>query len=162
MKRFSVTQSRWLWKGLTLAVILSGILAVIFFPSPRPESSHDQGGIGHLAVTKETLTQPEPRAASLTSREMDAYLDSLRNASPPRDPFLSSGEDDWKKFLHDLKGRPPRLEGIIRVGSARVAIINHSRFREGEEVEGFQILKIGEKDVMLSKNGSICRVHIIQ
>ncbi|HJX30898.1 MAG TPA: hypothetical protein VJ624_03490 [Thermodesulfobacteriota bacterium] len=152
MMRFSPEQTKWLWSGSIIFIILVGIYLVLSFPLSVFDHSVKIHPVTHYPPG-ESRALSEPDNASVSTDEMENFILSLKNTTPGHDPFLSSGEQDWKNFLNTLKDQPPHLDGIIRVENQRVALIQSSRFREGEEVSGFLIVKINDKSVLLSKEG---------
>ncbi|MFH0811488.1 MAG: hypothetical protein V2A69_01425 [Pseudomonadota bacterium] len=163
MKRISPDKARWIWKILVLFVIISGLSIVILFPPSGFERSEDRGRL--LKPSTESATTPSPERAdtgSISPEEMEDFIASLKKTTLSHDPFLSSGEQEWKQFLGELKERPPRLKGIIQVAGSRVAIIKDSRYYEGDEVAGFRIVKIEERRVLLSKGGNSYEIHITE
>lgn len=160
MRRFSPEQLKWLWSGLIIAIIVTGIYLVLSFPRfgfVRPGMISQVTSRSSQGVTN---PPPEPDKSSITTEAMEAFILSLKTSTPGHDPFLSHGEQGWKDFLGGLKDLPPKLEGIIQVEDKRVALIQSARFREGDEVKGFQIVKIGDKNVLLTKAGKIYTMNL--
>jgi len=159
MKRLSLRQTRWIWRGLIIGVILAGIYIVISLPPPGVETPEKENQTSSVS-TEEDDGLSSKATAYITPEAMKDFISSLKKGAHSHDPFLRSGEQKWKKFLGELKDRPPRLKGIIQVEGTRVALIQNSRYREGDEVKGFQIIKIEDKLVLLTKGGKTYTVHL--
>ncbi len=69
-----------------------------------------------------------------------------------RDPFLEKEEKKKVVAARKPKKRPRRLprlklNGIIQIGSTKVAIVNNKPVREGDWIARHQIVRIGEEEV---------------
>lgn len=153
MKRFSPEQIKWLWSGLIFFIIVVGIYLVLSFPLSVFEHPEKITSVTKYSPEEKNSPLSAPDKDSVSTEEMENFILSLKSTRHGHDPFLSSGEQEWKNFLSNLKDQPPHLDGIIRVENQRVVLIQSSRFREGEEVNGFLIVKINDTSVLLSKNG---------
>jgi hypothetical protein len=146
--------------ALVVGAVLVGLYLVIsVFPSGLGASKGAQQASNLGGEHDGSLTEA---TSHLTPAEMERFIVSISKAESGPDPFLSSGEQEWKRFLGELRERPPRLKGIIQMKDARVALIQDSRFREGDEVQGFRIIKIEDKRVLLAKGGKIHTVHLAE
>jgi hypothetical protein len=152
MKQLNLEQTKWLLRGLIIVIILVAVYVIIaFFPFTLEQSKR----LDHMSTSApaHVNTVSSPGANYITTEKMEAFISSLQEVNPGHDPFLSSGEQEWKKFLSDLKERPPHLKGILQIEGKKIALIQSSRFQEGEEVNGFRIEKIEDKSALLSKEG---------
>ena len=160
MKQFSPEQKKRIGIGLVIGAVLIGLYIVIsVLPSGlrTPKGAHQTSG-----MSAEEDANPTEGKYHITPEEMGSFIASIEQADPGQDPFLSSGEREWKRFLGELRERPPQLKGIIQMEDARVALIQDSRFREGDEVKGFRIIKIEDKRVLLTKGGKIYTVPLAE
>ena len=152
MKKLSETQIKWILRGLSIVVVLTGLCFLFFFiPSGMEKSKRFSPDQGPLTTKKPAPAEPE--AQSVTVEKMEDFLLALKETTQGHDPFLSSGEQEWKHFLTEFKAQPPRLQGIIQVEGKKAAIIQSARFYEGDEVKGFRVFKIEDKEVLLTKEG---------
>ncbi|MBN2468269.1 MAG: hypothetical protein JXD19_08970 [Deltaproteobacteria bacterium] len=158
MREFSLEQTGWIWPALILAVIVAGITIVVLLP-PAGFENH------------QAIKQPSPTPAQdplggttvfVTPAEMENYITSLRRSAVPRDPFLNTGEEEWKAFLCEVKNRPPRLEGIIQSDGRRVALIQDDRYHEGDVVDGFRIMQIEDTQMILAKGDKTFTVQVTE
>ena len=157
MKRYNANQFRLICNLLVIGVIAMGIYIIWLFPTAHSDLA------GLEPITRSPGDQQQPQVQNqdtLTSDEMRAYLASRRETGAAPDPFLSSGEVEWKAFLGEIKARPPRLEGIIDVQGVRAALIQGALFRQGDEVSGFSIVEINDSEVILSKDGRRSTIHL--
>ena len=160
MKRFSPEQTKWIGIGLAVSAILIGLYIVMsILPSGlrTPKGPHQTPSI---AADKDA--RPREATSHIATEEMEKFIASIEQADLGQDPFLNSGEQEWKRFLGELRERPPRLKGIIQMKDARVALMHNSRFREGDEVKGFRIIKIEDKRVLLAKGGKVHTMHLAE
>jgi hypothetical protein len=86
--------------------------------------------------------------------------DSLRDIFAPMRPL--------KRAQHrvSIRGKPSvhkapslKLTGVIVGGSNSVAIINGKLLRLGERIDGYQVVKIGEKEVFLRSDNRTFRLE---
>ncbi|RLA95440.1 MAG: hypothetical protein DRG25_00215 [Deltaproteobacteria bacterium] len=151
MKQFKPEQARWIWSCLIIGVILMGIYLILSLPPSGFEKFEEVAQTTKSLPEEKQEPPPMKKTAFITPKEMEEFISSLRKNTSLRDPFLGSGEKEWKTFLDELKERPPQLKGIIQVEGNRIALIHNSRYREGDEVKGFKIIRIEDEYVVLNK-----------
>ena len=84
---------------------------------------------------------------------------TVRDIVVKRDPFLEKEEETKKLIPAAIPKEPPRrfarlkLNGIIHIGSTKVAIINGTVVREGDSISNHHILQIGEEEVITLYRG---------
>lgn len=66
-----------------------------------------------------------------------------------RDPFSDAGDDSFQPSFDRSPAKGLSLTGILIRGASKTAIINHTLIQEGEEIQGFTILKIESDKVLL-------------
>jgi len=160
MKWFSARRSQRIGKGLVFGALLIGLHVIV---SALPSGLEAPMGADQPPFTlSEENTGPAEATSQITPEEVEDFIASMGQADSGMDPFLSSGEQEWKRFLGELKDRPPRLQGIIQIKDVRIALIQNSRFREGDEVRGFRIIKIEDTQVLLTKSGKIYTVPLAE
>ena len=153
MRRFDPEQIKWFWGMVIILIILGGLYLVLSFPSSVVKYSKNTIPDQKLFPYATTESSAALGHNSIATKEIEEFIVGLKSSSTYHDPFLTVGEEEWKTFLVNRKNRPPQLEGIIEIENQHIALIKSSRFREGEEVNGFLIVKINDNNVILSKEG---------
>ncbi len=104
------------------------------------------------------LKDAKPSAADKPPKEGLPPI-TVRDIVVPRDPFLEKQTKITAPVPPDKpKERPRRLaqlelNGIIHIGSTKVAIINGKVVREGDSISNHRILQIGEEEVITLYRG---------
>lgn len=148
----------------TVLLLIAGAMAVVFLVvwwfSSRTELP--QRGFDRTSTMAPATAAPAPAAEvrSVTPEAMEQFILSRGKSITPLDPFLSSGEEQWKRFLAELRERPPRLDGIVVVEGAKVALIQGTRYREGDDMGPYRVLKIEDRAVQLTKEGRVFTIHL--
>ncbi len=142
---------------MIITVIAVGFYLVWLFPAIDPKTAlsgqHNGARANRLDAIQEGI---------LPAQDMHIFIASLQQAGPGTDPFLESGEHEWKNFLGELKMRPPRLQGILEIEGVRIALIQGSRYQEGDVVNEFTVHKVEDTMVILAKNGEYYTIHLSQ
>lgn len=143
---------------LLVAGAMAVVVLAVWWFSSRTEAPLRRAD---WTATTDTVA-PAPAAARgfVTPEAMEQFILSRGMQVTAQDPFLSSGEEQWKRFLAELRERPPRLEGIVKVEGAKVALIQGSRYREGDDVGPYRVLKIEDRAVQLTKEGRVFTIHL--
>ena len=101
---------------------------------------------------KGVSTPLHPQVAKVSVEELKAYLRHLKGKGG-RNPFLSSKERRWERFLQSM--RMPQLQGIMEVGGERMAMMEGRWLKVGDRVKGFVLARVEEEGVVLRRGGSI-------
>jgi Tfp pilus assembly protein PilO len=110
-----------------------------------------------FTVSTFELGNAKPSAADETPKEAPPPI-TVRDMVVKRDPFLEKEREKKVVTADKPKERPrslPRLklDGIIHIGSTKVAIINGTVVREGDWILKHRILGIGEEEVIVIYRG---------
>ncbi len=141
---------RWVWMGLGVLAAGVGVMLIVWFPSGIAERPL-------RAVTPLRGEESPPVSAALAESEgivrLANRLQQLRREGQPRDPFLSSREQDWRSFTQGLSHRPPSLDGILDMEGNLLAMIKGRVHKVGDEVDGFVVGEIRADSVVLLRDG---------
>jgi Tfp pilus assembly protein PilO len=110
-----------------------------------------------FTVSTFELRNAKPSAADKTPKEGPPPI-TVRDMLVKRDPFLEKETEKKVVILDKPKERPKgfarlKLDGIIHIGSTKVAIINGTVVREGDSISNHRILQIGEEEVVTLYRG---------
>lgn len=159
MKRYNATQVRRLWNIVIFAVLAIGVYMVWIIPGLNLKAE----SVGPKTYSSNSVTSGMVgKNDVLASQEMMAFITSCKQSPSEADPFLRSGEEEWKAFLGEIQARPPRLQGIITVQNKRMALINGSRYQTGDNVKGFTVRDVADTKVVLDKDGTYYTIHLTQ
>lgn len=141
---------RWVWVGLGVLAAGVGVMLIVWFPSGAADRPS-------RVVSPPRGEEPPPVSAALAESQgilrLARRLQELRRDGHPRDPFLSSKEQDWRSFTQGLSRRPPPLDGILDMEGNRLAMIKGRVHKVGDEVDGFVVEEIGADSVVLLREG---------
>ncbi len=131
-------------KVLLIVLIAGGVAAggYLFFRGGAPPATKVPPGVPPSA------TERGPFGGRVSLREVKAYIEGLRER-PIRNPFLSSRDLEWDRFLEKLK--LPRVEGVVRIGAERLAAIEGKWLKVGDRVKGFVLTKVEDRGVTLRR-----------
>lgn len=139
-----------MWVGLGILAAGVGVMLIVWFPSGISERPL-------RAVSPQRGEEPPHISAALAEAQgilrLANRLQELRRGGQPRDPFLSTREQDWRSFTQGLSHRPPSLDGILDMEGNRLAMIKGRIHKVGDEVDGFVVEEIRADSVVLLRDG---------
>lgn len=142
---------KWIWPTLGVLVMLVAAVLIIWFPAPK------WGEAPEIMRQAKPVSQPDSSQDILTIKDqkglLEGELEGQNLRAPYRDPFLSKAELKWLHFLEEVSMRPPLVEGIMEREGQRFAFIKGMLWKAGDEIEGFSIVRVGQEEVELSKEG---------
>ncbi len=129
---------------LLIVLIAGGVAAggYLFFRGGAPPTTEVPPGFSPSATEGRAL------GGRVSLREVEAYIEALRER-PMRNPFLSSRDLEWDRFLEKLQ--LPRVEGVVRIGGKRLAAIEGKWLKVGDRVKGFVLTKVEDRGVTLRR-----------
>lgn len=105
----------------------------------------------------------------LLAQPMDFIPPDEPQPQPKPEPLLPQG-------MHGMKASNIRLDGVIIRGNDRKALVRlrvpkvdlekkkwespYRTVREGQDIEGFRVIKIEPKNITLEKGGKSYRIHL--
>jgi hypothetical protein len=148
-----------------LALVLAALVYRHFKAKPSGTATlppvDNTSGIGAVADLPPLIPGALPKAQHRSTKVKELRRDSLRDIFAPMRPL--------KKAEHRIimKGQPRvskapslKLKGVILGGGNPVAIINGKLLRLGESIDGYQVVRIGEKEVFLKSGNSTFRLEL--
>lgn len=158
MGRFEERIERWIWPALGGLVVTVAAILIIWFPAPRwgeaPEMTGQVRSMTHQDVPQGVLS------IEAGNGTLEDVLGEQEIRIPPRDPFLSKAEVKWIQFLEEISMRPPQVEGIVEREGQRFALIKGRLWKAGDRIEGFSIVRVGQEEVELNKEGKTVVVKL--
>jgi hypothetical protein len=118
-------------------------------------------GVAEFADLPPLDTGSSQKTQQAIAKVKELRRDSLRDIFAPMRP--------WKKADHriTMKGQPRnqkapslKLKGVIVGGGNSVAIINGKLLRLGESIDGYQVVRIEEKEVFLRSGNRTFRLEL--
>ena len=157
------------WEWAVLRTLLVIATFAVFYQVRRGSVSRSGGGFGETTPLVSNVPSQQPHAsvkvAESSPVNAPVKVVSVRVSGRAwyRNPFIpvdkpidltgsGKGESSGQKIL--------TLQGIIRRGNARIAIISGSSLKRGGMKEGWRVLKIGEREVYLDRGGERIRLDL--
>ncbi|MBL7139416.1 MAG: hypothetical protein ISS74_00755 [Planctomycetes bacterium] len=169
LRRWGSARSRWLNGGLTVALLLAGVVAwVLALVQPWTVRAADPG----IVPVKGQLTPDRMReAAEAASRALDAPAplvprlvsrNPFRSAGAPAEPPTAGGEADalgvapTPREIADVVKDLKLKATVLGPNGQRWAVINGSTYQEGEEVAGLTLVEVREDRARLRRADVTC------
>ena len=152
-----------------LVVGLALVLAALVYRHFKAKPSGN-AALSPLSVTKgvaEVADLPPLHTGSLqkseqaSSKVKELRRDSLRDIFAPMRPLKKAERGIVMKGQPRAHKAPSlKLKGVIVGGSNSVAIINDKLLRLGESIDGYQVVRIEEKEVFLRSGNSTFKLEL--
>jgi len=162
-------------KNTRIKIILIIMLSLIFvlvayFRFFHTKSISIKNNTGNIPLAETLKVSPSHPAGTETEKIKEAPGRGTpvsgmvtRNIFAPAGKSQASGEStlpasekDWGKIQSPFK-----LSGVIADERAAIAVINGKFLRKGDSIEGYQVVRIGGKSVILSGNGQKILLNVI-
>jgi hypothetical protein len=118
-------------------------------------------GVAEVADLPPLNTGSLQRTRQASAKERELRRDSLRDIFAPMRPLTKVEHRTTRKGQPRARKAPSlKLKGVIVGGGNSVAIINGKLLRLGESIDGYQVVRIEEKEVFLRSGNRTFRLKM--